>query len=56
MMGRLSNTAHRQHSHNNMPAAVRTIYYTTLTSSSKKIFTGIHLDLTTHTIFIRNAE
>jgi hypothetical protein len=36
MMDRLSNTIHRQHSHSNMPAAVRTIYYITVNSSSKK--------------------
>jgi hypothetical protein len=35
MMGRLSNTIHRQHSHSNMPAASRTIYYTAVNSSSK---------------------
>jgi hypothetical protein len=36
MMGRLSNTVHRQHSHSNMPAAVKTIYYITVKSSIKK--------------------
>jgi hypothetical protein len=36
MMDRLSNTIHRQHSHSNMPPAVKTIYYITVKSSIKK--------------------
>jgi hypothetical protein len=41
MMGRLSNTVHRQHSHSNMPAAVTTTYYITVKPNIKKSLPSI---------------